>query len=94
MSAICDMNSHGETYQRDGQQRTISLSAASSALGAGDTFIAGVLASLMKNLNRNGSRVEEVLPLSDHLLEKVLTDGCVLAGKKCGQQGFEGLGND
>lgn len=44
-------------------------------LGAGDTFIAGILSSLIKGL-----------PLQDAIIF-----GCQIAGKKCGQFGFKNL---
>uniref|UniRef100_S4R659 Ketohexokinase n=1 Tax=Petromyzon marinus TaxID=7757 RepID=S4R659_PETMA len=48
-------------------------------LGAGDTFIAGVIAALSR-----------VWP--GQSLQEALTFGCRVAGKKCGVQGYEGLG--
>ncbi|XP_061418002.1 ketohexokinase isoform X4 [Lethenteron reissneri] len=45
-------------------------------LGAGDTFIAGVIAALSRGQS----------------LQEALTFGCRVAGKKCGVQGYEGLG--
>ncbi|MBE9562089.1 MAG: ketohexokinase, partial [Proteobacteria bacterium] len=45
-------------------------------LGAGDTFNAGIINSLCKQ----------------HDLATALTSACKLAGKKCGQFGFKGLG--
>lgn len=47
------------------------------SLGAGDTFIAGVISSLCK-----GS-----------LLQDALNFACLLAGVKCGMQGYDDLGN-
>lgn len=44
-------------------------------LGAGDTFIAGVLSSMIKGFNLNDS----------------IKFGCQIAGKKCGQFGFKNL---
>lgn len=44
-------------------------------LGAGDTFIAGVLSSMVKGMSLNDS----------------VRFGCLLAGRKCGQFGFENV---
>ncbi|ABA59294.1 ketohexokinase [Nitrosococcus oceani ATCC 19707] len=46
-------------------------------LGAGDTFNAGFLNARLRN----------------HSLSESLTLACQLAGRKCGQQGFNGLGD-
>ncbi|EDO46814.1 predicted protein [Nematostella vectensis] len=66
------MNGSGAVLHSDGYPTPI----VRDTLGAGDTFIAGVIDALIKDCS----------------LEECLSLGCKLAGYKCGVDGYSGLG--